>query len=554
MYSKLPFTGERGSALWPLVETTAPAVSDGPLAVISAVLLAARRHKLKFALWMLACIGVAAAYAYTATPSYTATATLLLEPRRQAPQASQDSPLSSGFDVSRAESELQVLRSERLLTHVFGSLNLANHPEFKAQPPGLLGMLRDAVGSILGHLFGSGPAEPQSPQDAQQQMFENFVQHMTVRRVGQSYVAEISYTANDPTLARRVANAAASAYLLQSIAAKADAAKNGAEFLQGRLNALSAQARSASAAVAAGSLPEAPTPDADARVIGAALQPLKPSAPRKALILSLGAMIGLVGGFLGVAIGQALDRKIRTPQDIAQHLGLSCLTTLPEIGVRSGSLWRRRAGPGTLAASVPGAAFAKGIRKLRASMQLAVSGRTGDVTVALVGCAPGVGTSLIGFHLACLIRDSGRPVTLIDGDVHGTAMWPPAGRNPQPANSLAELLHDSRTLDEANFLDRGGISMIPARSTNAALNKRAYLGAPALQQVMEHLRRTGVVILDLPPLTVAMEACAAAKHADAVVVVAEAGHTTVDQLADVVTSLKGVGANVIGVALNRSYI
>ncbi|MBL7405968.1 lipopolysaccharide biosynthesis protein, partial [Escherichia coli] len=91
-------------------------------------------------------------------------------------------------------------------------------------------------------------------------------------------------------------------------AAKADAAKNGAEFLQGRVNALASQARSAAAAVTEGTLPDAPTPDADARVIGAALQPLKPSAPRKTLILGLGAMIGLVGGLLAVALLQAFDR------------------------------------------------------------------------------------------------------------------------------------------------------------------------------------------------------------------------------------------------------
>lgn len=547
MYSRLPVPGERGAAAWPITEPATSHAPDGPLAVLSAVLSAARRHKARFALWVLVCVGAAAAYAYTATPSYTATATLILEPRRQASQVTQDSLLSASFDASRAEGELQVLKSERLLTNVFNSLDLAEHPEFQPQPPGLLGSLRGAVGSLLGF----ATAEPPTSPIVRQIKFETFAQRFNVRRVGQSYVAEISYTADDPTLARRIANAAASAYLWQSIAAKADAAKNGAEFLQGRLNALSAQARAAAAAVAAGALPEAPTPDADARIIGAALQPLKPSAPRKPLILALGAMIGLVGGFLGVALGQALDRRLRTPQDIAQQVGLPCLATLPEQGRRSVPQWRRTGSPTTFPAPLPGSAFAMGIRELRASIQLAVGAWPGEVAIALVACAPGAGTSLIGFHLARLIRDGGRPVTLIDGDVHGTSAWPPAGHGPHEADCLADLLLDVSRIEDARTLDREGIAMIPARSADAEVNRHTYLGAPSLKAVIEHVRRTGVVILDLPPLSMAAEARAAAKRADAVVIVAEAGHTTADELVGAANALRSVGANVIGVVLNR---
>lgn len=552
MYSRLPVLGERSAAAWPITKPATAAAPDGPLAVLSAVLTAARRHKAKFALWMLICLGTAATYAYMATPSYTATATILFEPRRQAAQAAQDPLSATGLDTSRAEGELQVLKSERLLANVFNSLDLAHHPEFQPAPPGLLSNLRGAVASAISGLLGLSPAEPPSSEVVRQIKFETFAQRVSVRRVGQSYVAEISYTANDPTLARRVANAAASAYLWQSIAAKADAAKNGAEFLQGRLNAVSAQARAASAAVAAGTLPESPTPDADARVIGAALQPLKPSAPRKPLVLALGVMIGLVGGLLGVALGQALDRRVRTPRDIALQVGLPCLAVLPKLGGRSGPRWRRSTGPALFPVPLPGSAFAKGIRELRASIQLAVVGRPNEVTIALVASTPGVGTSLIGFQLARLMRDGGHLVTLIDCDVHGSAAWAPAGRGPHDTHSLADVLHDSSQLQTLRAVDRDGIAVIPARSKNAELNKRADLGGPAFREVIERVRQTGVTILDLPPLSLAMDARVAARRADVVVLVAEAGHSTTDELIAAANGLQSVGANLIGVVLNRA--
>ncbi|MCJ2055996.1 Wzz/FepE/Etk N-terminal domain-containing protein [Methylobacterium sp. J-048] len=544
-------SSERPQAVWPFPEATSVGVPDGPLAVISAALKAAKRHKFVVALWILFCVGAAAFYAATATPLFTATATLLLEPRRQAGSGSPEGSLAPGLDVGRAESELQVLRSERLLTNVFNSLGLANDPEFGLPPSD-----KPETSSLsLKSLLGIPAPPPPSPEVVQQRQFETFAQQFTVRRVGQSYVVEVSYTSPNPNLARRVANAAVSAYLWQSIAAKADAAKNGAEFLQGRVNALSSQARSAAAAVTNGSLPEAPTPDADARVIGAALQPLRPSAPRKTLILGLGLTVGLVGGLLAVALRQALDRRIRTPQDLVQRVGIPCLAVMPDIS-RKGVAGRRGASDLRSATTLwlGNSGFASGIRDLRTSIQLALSSRPGDgeAVIALVGCTANSGTSLIGLNLARIIQESGRPVTMIDADIHGSA---PRSLtydfDTREGTCLADLIEDPARIPSAKLLDYGGIAVLPARLPNTAVNSRVYLGAPSFHKVIDHMRQTGYVILDLPPLSVSAETRAAARRADAVVIVAEAGRTTVDELSDAVNGLRSAGASVIGAILNR---
>ena len=168
-------------------------------------------------------------------------------------------------------------------------------------------------------------------------------------------------------------------------------ARNGAEIIQARVNALSAQAKAAAAAVAAGAIPDSPTPDADARIIGAALQPLTPSAPRVGLIIALGGILGLTSGFLAVALASALDRSIRTPEDLTRATGLACLATVPEVS-RGTGLSR---------------AFAAAIRDLRTSIMVAYSSkrREGNFAVALVSWAPEAGCTLLCTNLAHMISE-----------------------------------------------------------------------------------------------------------------------------------------------------
>jgi capsular polysaccharide biosynthesis protein len=551
VYNQKRIAPDRLESVWPSPEPTSVGVPDGPLAVLSAAVKAAWRHKFVVATWVVFCIGISVLYLANATPSYTATATLLLDPRRQVGSGTSEGVAMPSLDVGRAESELQVLRSERLLANVFNSLDLSNNPEFGFRMPakdeGLSGRLKDLLGLAL---------PPPSPEMVQQIKFENFAQRLNVRRVGQSYVVEVSYTSGDPTMARRVANAAVSAYLWQSIAAKADAAKNGAEFLQGRVNALVSQARSAAAAVSSGSLPDTPTPDADARVIGAALQPLRPSAPRKTLILGLGATVGLVGGLLVVALRQALDRRVRTAQDLVQRVGMPCLAVLPPMprtiarGQRDAVDLRSSTAPW-----LSDGKFVSGVRDLRTSVQLALStrGRDADGVVALVGCTAKSGTQLIGLGLIRTIQESGQPAVLIDADVHGTAL-PFLTHDPGVTDGacLAELLADPDRIATAKLATFGGALVLPARLPYRQAGSGIYLGSPAFPKVLDHLRRSYHVVLDLPPLFASTETLAAARQADAVVIVVEAGRTTVDQLSEAMNGLKGVGAHVVGAVLTSA--
>jgi polysaccharide biosynthesis transport protein len=552
--------------VWPVTGPTATSCEDGPLALVRAVATVVRRHKRWFAGWVGASVAIALLYAMTAAPIYTATATLLLEPGRQSVPAAQEFGRQQPLDLFRAESELQVIRSERILAHVFDALDLARHPEFSPGTPGTVRRLVSAAtNGVLSVVRGVGLAAPGPTADiggdeARQIAFLNFTQRLDARRVGQSYVVEVSFRSADPTLARKVANAAASAYIWQSVSAKADAAINGTEFVQGRINALSNQVKAADAAIALGTFPVNPTPDADARVIGAALQPLKPSSPRIGLVVALGAAVGLFGALFAAAMASVFDRRIRTSADVRRFTGLECFASVPE-ATRSRD---ERPMSGTSTASGTsrrrGDRFSAAIADLSTSIRLACVGTSRDThkVVALVAWAPGAGASLLCGNLAAAMRASGRIVTVVDADVRGTSWqsshWEiPDTTSPRTTTAVdapgeAPDKTSARKPDKTSFDVRAQVPA-PARTPNQS--HFVYLGDAGLQGIVDPLLARGDVVLDLPALSVSAESRAAALYADAVVLVVAAGQTTHEELTAAVSSLRAIGANLTGVVLNR---
>jgi succinoglycan biosynthesis transport protein ExoP len=538
---------------WLVDENGAEAANDGPRALVVAVAAAAKRQKYQLLAWIGLCIGVATINALTIPPSYTATASLVLEPRASTAAPTSVNAATMSLDANQAETELQIIKSERLLTYVFESLNLERHPDFAIRPPGIFSRVRGYIKTAL----SSEPSRPPTVEESRQIAFASFVERVSVRRVGQSYVVDVSYTSSDPVLAPRVANATASAYLWQSLASKSDKAKNGAEFVQGRVNALSAQVSAAASAVAAGTLPDAAVPDADARIIGAAVQPLGPSAPRRGPIIALGAIIGLTTGVFFLTLGQVFDRRVRTREALTRATGLPCLAIVPEVSRWTGLSRLSEKSMCALASSHPEGEFAAAIRDLWTSVMLARSSGpgNGNDVVALVSWTRDAGCTTICANLARIISEDGEKITIIDADVRqkGQSL---KDRTLQASIdtplTLADALTSDLRIDESDLLEFGGGALLPGRSSDSRVNQLAYLSKPKMVQIFDMARNRSEVLLDLPPLCMGADARAAVRHADIVVLVAVAGRTTSSDLAAAVQVLKSAGANLVGTVLNRA--
>jgi Mrp family chromosome partitioning ATPase/capsular polysaccharide biosynthesis protein len=559
MMDRGPIADHRSAFAWPATEP-GDVVEDGPLALLTAVFAAFRRHLLKIIAWTAFCVVLAIAYVRATPPTYIASTTLLLEPRR--PVSAREAQSPPGFDLNRADSELQVIRSERLLADVFDGLGLSEHPELRPGPPGLvsriIGGLRGAITDPIGTVRSIGGWErtaapaPDRASDARDQAFAAFARRISARRIGQSYAVEISYSTSDAELAPRVANAAASAYLAQSIAFKADMARSGTEFVQGRLDSLSEQARSAAAAVTQGALPSVPTPDADARVIGAARKPLSPTAPRPTLLILLGGAIGFTSALVAAALASMLDRRIRTADDIRRQPGLPLLGTIDVPKPAKQPIWHLDE-LRSLGELKPSGAQAAAIANIRAAVKLSCPGRAGtdNHIIAIVGCSPGVGATAISLAMARFNRALGKRVTVIQTDVHREPRLL-AGPSPRVGSSLVEAITGNTPVEAVPYVDLSGILFMPARSAGIASTRPIDLADRRMARLLDAATARGDVIIDLPPLSESPGSSAVARLADAVAVVVSSGRTTTDELRETMRILRSAGAVISGVVLARS--
>ena len=534
-------------------------LDEGPMMILAGAAAAARRRVAPLAVWLLLCLGAAAWYLHVTPPSYTATATVILDPKRPAAAMGEaGAVLPPPLDAAVAESQIQVVRSERLLSSVFDALGLADAPSLRPGSPTLVSRAFNAVAGLFrtpGTVGGDKAERDAAAYDA-------FTGRVGARRVGQSYVIEVSYTSGDPSEARRLANAVVSGYLGQQVSFKLAAAQNGAEYLQGRVKALSDQVKAANAGMLAGTVPATLLPDADARVIGAALEPLGRSAPKSGLLVGFAAAFGLLSGLFAVAVLNGLDQRIRSTDQLERATGLPCLGSIPDTRRRKGFVKRSFGEMTRLARREPDSRFAAAMRDTRTAILLAFDGKPG-LALGITSWAEGAGCSVIAANLAEIVALSGSPVVLVDADIHSmegglTALSAPVGV------SLTESLLDptGNTLPEAVVLDPE-LHLVPARSASGvggvggagrARGMDVYLGAPGLPRLVEAWRARGDVLVDLPALASGGDARAAAARLDGVVIVAVAGRTTTDDVKRAVNELSRAGAIVVGAVLNRIVV
>src|ERR1700730_816608 len=136
----------------------------------------------------LALLILALIYVLSATTLYTATSTVLVDPRRSTAIESNQAALSMsnfGTDDATIESETLLIQSIAILQRVVEKLKLTDDPEFMPTP-GLLDTIK--------HLFSSsGPTTGAGPEDAAKARSVDILQRrMKVTRQGTTFLVDIN--------------------------------------------------------------------------------------------------------------------------------------------------------------------------------------------------------------------------------------------------------------------------------------------------------------------------------------------------------------------------
>jgi len=190
-----------------------------------------RRYRMAL-LPALALPGLAMIYLLFATTLYTATSTVLVDPRRANVVESNQSVLSNfGTDDATIESQTLLIQSVAILMRVIGKLKLTEDAEFTPKP-GLLDPIKALFRS-------SGPSDGASPEDAAKSRSVDILQkRMKVTRQGTTFLVDIAVSSQSPQKAATIANAIADAYFDEQVRAKYDATRIAATWLNGQIDEL----------------------------------------------------------------------------------------------------------------------------------------------------------------------------------------------------------------------------------------------------------------------------------------------------------------------------
>lgn len=321
---------------------------------------------------------LAGAYVWSAVPMYTARTQLILDPSLPQILRETTTETNAAIDNAQIESQLEILRSDKIAFAVIESLKLQDVPEFTQAP-------------AAWWRFGK-PAEA-TTDSRQHTALSRFQSNLSVRRVGVSYAIEILYRAQSPDLAAKVANATAEAYIQEQFSARAQTARRSNDWLEQRIDELRGQMNEAAlnaqefrakrdyrisstrdTAKSGEMVPAEPNqkaaathrqntieeldttaqtyrriyesylkaytesvqkqsyPVTNARVITEASDWIGKSHPKTKLVLAFG---GLLGGLVGFGIAffrHSIDRSVSSAQQIRDEIGIECLASVPLLG------------------------------------------------------------------------------------------------------------------------------------------------------------------------------------------------------------------------------
>ena len=173
-------------------------------------------------------LAVALLYVIVAPTRYTASLSILVDPRERAPVGLEAQPYPQNPDLALVESQMRVLTSKAVLRRVVESEGLVDDPDFSP------GSIRRMIGA-LGSIFHAGSSQAQDPTDA---MVETLGRRIAVKRSERTYIVDVDVTASTPEKAVKLGNALVAAYFRAQTALSDEIVNKQTAWLDGRVDDL----------------------------------------------------------------------------------------------------------------------------------------------------------------------------------------------------------------------------------------------------------------------------------------------------------------------------
>jgi Mrp family chromosome partitioning ATPase len=261
------------------------------------------------------------------------------------------------------------------------------------------------------------------------------------------------------------------------------------------------------------------------------------SAPTsRALILTLGLLIGLLVGIGLALLVEAARPKVLAAADVEQAMRLPVVATVPRSGMGGGlPVLKRSFSPA-----------AEGYRRVAGALERRGLGR--DVRMLAIASAdPGEGKSLLAANLAHLLSRQGHSVLLVSADLRKPRLDKLMGLSGQPG--VADWLQNGSS-NPSRWLRTisRNLLMLPAGSTEE--NPGELITMRQLRQGLGPMADAGwIVLVDTPPALWSAEAMTLAAAADATLLVSRVRNSRWSAMEYMAEAMRRDGVHAIGVVL-----
>jgi polysaccharide biosynthesis transport protein len=241
-----------------------------------------------------------------------------------------------------------------------------------------------------------------------------------------------------------------------------------------------------------------------------------------------------------------LDDTIKTPDEVKEVLGLPVIGLIADMN--DSLVKRKEVNKGVFVANQPRSPISEAFRSMRTSLEFYSVDKPLQVLIVTSSGAE-EGKTTIATNLAVILAKSNKNVLLLDADM----------RRPNVHNhlsisnriGLSHLIRSRSTLEEVIQVSTEVPNLSVITSGSLPPNPAELLASEKMKSILAELKsQFDTIIIDTPPALVT-DAQILATKADGVIYVLRPGKTRVIAAQTPLEEFDRIGANMIGVVMNR---